>query len=241
MIVEVCLDSLDSVEAAAIAGAQRIELCAALAEGGLTPSLGVLQQARQIFPGEIAMMIRPRGGDFFYSPSELRSMAADIRLASAHGADAVVFGCLDADGFIDETACLALLDACNGLPAVFHRAIDVSVNLSDSLETLIRLGFRRILSSGGHPSAPEGAAVLAALIRQAAGRIEILPGGGITPENATELIATTGTEQIHLTGRVTRESPMRFRRPEIPMGALTLPGEYERRTTSPEKIRSLLG
>lgn len=240
MIVEVCLDSLDSIQAAASAGAQRIELCAALTEGGLTPSPGTLREARRIFPGGIVMMIRPRGGDFLYSPAELRAMAHDIATARDGGADAVVFGCLDARGNIDESACRQLLAACHPLPAVFHRAFDVSRHLPESLETLIRLGFRRVLTSGGEPDAPRGAATLARLIGQAAGRIEILPGGGITPENAPALIAATGTTQIHLTGRISLPSPMLFRRPEIPMGATTVPGEYERRTTCVEKIRALL-
>ena len=240
MILEVCLDSLASVQAAADAGAHRIELCSALTEGGLTPSLGMLKQARIAFPGEIVMMIRPRRGDFLYSAAEMAAMEADIELARTHGADAIVFGCLDAAGLVDESACLRLLDACGPLPAVFHRAFDVSADLPASLETLVRLGFRRILTSGGRPSAPEGAETIADLIRQAAGRIEILPGGGITAGNAAELVGKTGTNQIHLTGRGFVDSAMRFRRPEIPMGAVSVPGEYEHRTTHPDLIRPLL-
>ncbi|BCX49040.1 copper homeostasis protein CutC [Haloferula helveola] len=239
MKVEICLDSLPSVAASAEAGAHRIELCSGLVEGGLTPSIGVLKQARRIFPGGIVMMIRPRGGDFLYSPDELAAMADDIRAAAEHGADAVVFGCLQADGSIDEAACEPLIAAAGGLPVVFHRAFDVSADLSASLETLTGLGFTRVLTSGGAPTAVEGAEVIGELVRQAAGRIEILPGGGIRAENAAT-VAATGAGQIHLTGRRTTDSTMTFRRPEIPMGAGSVPGEYEHRTTDPNLIRQLL-
>jgi len=240
MKLEICLDSLASVAAAAEGGAHRIELCAALVEGGLTPSIGVLRQARRLFPGQVVMMIRPRGGDFLYSADELDAMADDIRAAADHGADAVVFGCLQADGRVDEDACASLLAAAGGLPAVFHRAFDVSLDLPDSLETLVDLGFRRILTSGGAPTAVEGTMMIGSLVDQADGRIEILPGGGIGIDNAAPLLAATGAGQIHLTASRTGESPMRFRRAEIPMGAATVPGEYERRSADPGLIRRLL-
>ncbi len=240
MQLEICLDSLDSVRAAAEAGAHRIELCAALVEGGLTPSLGTLKQAREIFSGEIVMMIRPRRGDFVYSECEITAMAHDIDAAREHGADAVVFGCLRPDGTIDENACAPLLAACGELPAVFHRAFDVCHDLRTSLETLIALGFVRVLTSGGEPTAVEGVEMLEELVAQADGRIQILPGGGITADNAASILNATGAGQLHLTGRRDLESPMIFRRPEIPMGAGAVPGEYDLQTADPELIRHLL-
>ncbi|WP_367870150.1 copper homeostasis protein CutC [Luteolibacter sp. Populi] len=229
MTLEICVDSLDSVIACAEGGADRIELCAALAEGGLTPSAGFLSQARAIFPGEIAMMIRPRGGDFVYRPEELAAMCADIELAGELGADAVVFGCLLPDGSLDLAATETLLEACGGMPAVFHRAFDVCKDLPEALETLVGLGFARILTSGGAPTVMEGLGTIAALMTQAAGRIGILPGGGIKADQIVEIIAETGVDQVHLSARSICESPMQFRRPEIPMGAVAVLGEYERR------------
>lgn len=231
MLLEICVDSLDSVIACAEGGADRIELCSSLTEGGLTPSAGMLVQARTIFPGEIAVMIRPRGGDFVYRPEEVIAMAADIELARDLGADAVVFGCLLPDGEIDVAAAETLLEACDGLPAVFHRAFDVSADPAESLETIIELGFTRILTSGGEPTVMEALDALAALVTLADGRIEILAGGGIKAEQITEIVKRTGVNQIHLSARTVRDSPMTFRRPEILMGATSVPGEYERRVT----------
>ncbi len=236
MTLEICVDSLDSVIACTEGGADRIELCASLTEGGLTPSAGMLVQARSIFPGEIAMMIRPRGGDFVYRPEEIAAMAADIELARELGADAVVFGCLKPDGSIDEAAAETLLESCNGLPAVFHRAFDVSKDLAESLERIAELGFERILTSGGKPSVLEALEVISGLVKQAGERLDILPGGGVTVEQIPEIVNATGVNQVHLSARSTLDSPMGFRRPEIPMGAASVPGEYERRAADAKLI-----
>lgn len=244
MTLEICVDSLDSILACAEAGADRIELCASLTEGGLTPSAGTLVQARTLFPGEIAMMIRPRGGDFVYRPEEIAAMCADIELARDLGADAVVFGCLAPDGSLDLVGIETLLDACDGFPTVFHRAFDVCSELPDALETLAEFGFERVLTSGGAPSAMDALELIAALVQQAAGRLEILPGGGIKAEDVAEVIRRTGANQVHLSARSVQGSPMTFRRPEIPMGALTVPDEYERRVADAALItaaRAALG
>jgi len=229
MTLEICVDSLDSILACAEAGADRIELCSSLTEGGLTPSAGTLVQARALFPGEIAMMIRPRGGDFVYRPEEIAAMCADIELARDLGADAVVFGCLAPDGALDLVGIETLLDACDGFPAVFHRAFDVCAELPDALETLMEFGFERVLTSGGAASAMEALDLIAILVEQAGDRLDILPGGGIKATDVAEVIRRTGANQVHLSARSVQESLMTFRRPEVPMGALTVPGEYERR------------
>jgi copper homeostasis protein len=156
-------------------------------------------------------------------------MAADIELARDLGADAVVFGCLEPDGALDLSAIETLLDACDGFPAVFHRAFDVCRDLPAALEILAELGFERILTSGGAPSVIEALDPIAALVQQAAGRIDILPGGGIKADQVAEILRRTGVNQIHLSARTLQESSMTWRRPEIPMGAATVPGEYERR------------
>jgi copper homeostasis protein len=241
MTIEICVDCQASVEACAEAGADRIELCAGLLEGGTTPSAGFLKIARQTFPGRIMMMIRPRSGDFLYPPNEVEIMKADIKSARDGGADGVVFGCLTADGRIDEGITSTLLNAAQGLDVTFHRAFDVSRDLPSSLETLIQLGIPRVLTSGGHPSVPEGLGVIASLVRQAAGRLTILPGGGVRPDNIAAIAAATGVQECHLSARHSQESPMIFRRPDIPMGATSVPGEYECKTASAALIRLARG
>ena len=238
MIIEICVDCTASVEACAEAGADRIELCAGLVEGGTTPSIGFLKTARRLFPGRIMMMIRPRGGDFLYSAEEAEVMRADILAARDGGADGVVFGCLTPEGRIDEALTASLLETARGMNVTFHRAFDVSRDLPESLETLIRLGIPRVLTSGGRPSVPEGLEVLAGLVGQAAGRITILPGGGIRAEMVLSIAAATGVTECHLSARHSLESPMTFRRrPDIPMGASAVPGEYERKIASAALIQ----
>jgi copper homeostasis protein len=237
MIIEICVDCLASVDACAEAGADRIELCAGLVEGGTSPSAGFLKAARRIFPGRIMMMIRPRGGDFLYTLGEVEVMREDIRTARNGGADGVVFGCLTADGAIDTALTAQLVTEANGMDVTFHRAFDVSRDLSESVETLISLGIPRVLTSGGRPSVPDGLDVIAGLVRQAADRLTILPGGGIRAEDVRRIAAATGVTECHLSARHVLESLMQFRRPDIPMGAASAPGEYERKIASAELIR----
>lgn len=237
MTIEICVDCQASVQACAEGGADRIELCAGLVEGGTTPSTGFLKAARRTFPGRIMMMIRPRGGDFFYNGEEAEIMREDIRIAKEGGADGVVFGCLTPDGRIDAALTALLMDAARGMEVTFHRAFDVSRDLTESLETLMALGIPRVLTSGGRPSVPEGLEVIAALVRQAAGRISILPGGGIRPEMVAAITAATGVNECHLSARHTQDSGMVFRREDIPMGAAAVPGEYEYKIASAGLIR----
>jgi copper homeostasis protein len=237
--LEVCVDCLASVEACAAAGVPRIELCAGLVEGGTTPSLGFLKQARAVFPGRIMMMIRPRAGDFVVSPGELQIMRDDIQAARDHGADGVVFGCLLPDGEIDRATTESLVAAAAGMDITFHRAFDVSRDLSCSLETLIELGIPRVLTSGGMPSVETGFDNLLALHRQAAGRITLLAGGGLKLEHIPRLRAH-GLREFHLSGRSSYDSPMQHRRPDIPMGASEIPGEYVRRVADSAILREVL-
>ncbi len=237
MIIEICVDNLASVEVCAEAGADRVELCAGLAEGGTTPSLGLQKAARRIFPGRIMTMIRPRGGDFCYSRGEQEIMLDDIQAARDAGADGVVFGCLNVDGTIDQSLTATLCEATAGLDVTFHRAFDVSCDLARSLETLIDLGIPRVLTSGGRPEMDDLALErIAELVRQARGRITILPGGGIRAERVPEIAERTGASECHFPARESRSSPMVFRRPDIPMGSLHLPGEYEKMVASAAEI-----
>lgn len=238
-LLEVCVDCMASVEACAAAGVNRIELCAGLVEGGTTPSLGFLKQARAVFPRRLMMMIRPRAGDFVVSPTELNIMRDDIRAARDHGAEGVVFGCLLPDGEIDRGTTESLASWAAGMDITFHRAFDVSRDLTRSLETLIELGIPRVLTSGGMPSVEAGFDNLISLHRQAAGRITLLAGGGLKMEHIPRLRAH-GLREFHLSGRSSFESPMQHRRPDIPMGASEIPGEYVRRVADAAVLRETM-
>jgi copper homeostasis protein len=238
-LLEVCVDCLASLEACAASGVHRIELCAGLVEGGTTPSVGFLKAARAAFSGRIMMMIRPRAGDFVVSSGELQIMRDDIQAARDHGADGVVFGCLLPDGEIDRATAELLTTAADGMDLTFHRAFDVSRDLSRSLETLIALGIPRVLTSGGMPSVEAGFDNLIALHRQAAGRIALLTGGGLKLEHIPRLRAH-GLQEFHLSGRSSFESLMQHRRPDIPMGASEVPGEYVRRVADAVILRDVL-
>lgn len=238
-ILEICLDTPASVEVCQETRVPRIELCAGLVEGGTTPSLGFLKVARSLYHGRLMMMIRPRAGDFVVSAAERRVMLEDIRAAHDHGADGVVFGCLRPDGTVDEATAEALVAAAQGMDITFHRAFDVSRDLSESLEILIRLGIPRVLTSGGQSDVAAGRSRLAALHDQARGRIALLAGGGLTASLVPPLWAH-GIREFHLSARTGVDSPMLHRRPDIPMGAAAVPGEYVRRQTDPAAVRRLL-
>ena len=241
LTIEICVDSLASVHACTEGGADRIELCAGLVEGGTTPSAGFLKEARRLFPGRIMMMIRPRGGDFLYSAEEVEAMCQDIRTARDGGAEGVVFGCLTPQGEIDQPITRRLVKEAEGMDITFHRAFDVSRDLMESLEKLVALGIRRVLTSGGRRSVPEGLDVITGLVRAAAGRISILPGGGIRAEVVAGIVDATGVTECHLSARSPVESGMIHRRPDIPMGAGVVPGEYEQKVADAALVRLAKG
>lgn len=203
--LEMAVDSLADVRAAIAGGADRLEVCAALDLGGLTPTVGLLQSTAELCALPMVAMVRPRGGGFVHSRDELLVMSRDIAVMFAHGAAAVIFGVITESREIDIESCRRLLDACGQRPAVFHRAFDRSADLPRSLDALMELGFTRVLTSGGAPAAIDGAATLADLRRRAADRIEILPGGGVRSSNAAAIITATGCDQLHTSGRVTVE------------------------------------
>ncbi len=199
MIIEIVAQSPDDAVIAARSGADRLELVSALSLGGLTPSLGTLQEVRHRCNLPVVAMLRPRSGGFAYSPAELDSMERDGDLFLLNGAKGLVFGVLTPDGQIDRPANRRLVKLGGG--AVFHRAFDALPDPAEAMEVLIDLGFRRILTSGGRGTALEGTETLRRLAERAAGRIEILPGGGVRPENAAEIVARTGIRQLHLAGQ----------------------------------------
>lgn len=200
--LEVCVDSLTSAKTAASLGAQRIELNAALDLGGLTPSIGLVEQtveALKPMDCEVIAMVRPRPGGFAYTAEEQGVMQRDIARLLDAGVDGVALGVLNPQGFIDKQANRDLIQPVlnRGKQAVFHRAFDLTPNPVDAMETLIELGFHRVLTSGQAPTAMQGAEVIRRVIQHAEGRIEVLPASGIAPDNVMQLIHATGCDQVH--------------------------------------------
>lgn len=204
IIVEIAVDTLRDAVAAAQAGADRIELCSALDQDGLTPSIKTLRRLKQATRVPVACMVRPRAGDFRYSAEEVHRMAEVIDALVDAGAEGLVFGAINSEGVLDVDACRILLGRCRGRESVFHRAFDRAPDLPAALETLIDLGFTRVLTSGGAARAADepGVSMIRRLNQQAAGRITILPGGGVRADNAARLIMRTGCREVHSSCRV---------------------------------------
>lgn len=196
--IEACCPDLSSVRTAVQAGAGRIELCEELGIGGVTPSETFLRQALDV-AGDVPVnvLVRPRGGNFVYTPDEVEQMLRSIRMCRAAGANGVVIGALLADGSVDIGTVSRLVHEAEGLDITFHRAFDESADLAKALEDIIGLGIKRILTSGGCPTAYLGRFVLRDLVMQAAGRITIMPGCGILPSNLNEIAAVTGATEFH--------------------------------------------
>lgn len=210
-LLEIAAGSIASALAAQAGGADRIELCDNLHEGGTTPSYGTLASARDQLRIPLHVLIRPRGGDFLYDAMELEVMRRDIETCVRLGVDGVVIGALDADGAVGIGQCRELIEAAGKLSVTFHRAFDVACDQSQALETVVALACERILTSGAQATALEGADAIAALVRQADGRIHIVAGGGVTAANIRELVARTGAPEYHSSARAARISAMRHR------------------------------
>src|SRR5271155_691429 len=237
--LEICLESVDSVIAADRGGAQRVELCANLLEGGTTPSAGAIRAARENAKITINVMIRPRGGDFLYTDAEFASMQHDIRIAKELGADGIVLGLLRADGTIDVERTRQLVELAQPLPVTFHRAIDVSRDLLEALEDVISTGAARVLTSGGKPSVVDGAAVVAKMVELAKDRIIVMPGCGIRPDNVLSILEATGACEVHIALEEEIPSGMRYRKAEIPMGGVD-GREYVRFVTPEDAVRGVV-
>ena len=196
-LVEISVDSLAKSLAAERGGAHRIELCSELAHGGLTPVPELLHSVRELVRLPIFAMIRPRGGDFVYSDREYAEMQREIETARRLGADGLVLGILQRDGRVDVRRTRQLVELARPLPVTFHRAIDVAAEIYEALADVMQTGAVRVLTSGGAPRAPEGAACLATLVKAASGRIVIMPGSGITSSNASQIAKSTGAREFH--------------------------------------------
>jgi copper homeostasis protein len=230
-LIEVCVEGIDGLLAAQAAGADRVELCASLVEGGITPSFGTVRTALDLATIPFHVIVRPRGGDFLYSDAEYRSMLADVAQLRTIGVAGVVVGCLTAEGTIDETRITALVEAAGPLAVTSHRAFDMTSDAAEALEALIRCGVGRVLTSGQRDTAIEGADLLAALVRQAGERIVILGCGALDPGNIADVRAGTGLREMHFAALREVPSAMRYRNRQVGMGGSDLDREYRNTVT----------
>lgn len=239
-LIEVCVDSVESALRAQEGGANRVELCDNLLEGGTTPSAGAIAVARERLTIGLHVIIRPRGGDFCYSDAEMESMRRDVDVARQIGADGVVIGLLEPDGDIDVPRTRELLERARPLSVTFHRAFDVARDPERALDQLVGMGVDRLLTTGQEPTILEGLELVAALARRAGGRLIVMPGG-VNERNVARVVQATGATEVHVTGTRAIESAMRHRNERVFMGGILRPAEYSREVTDPESIRRLRG
>jgi len=237
-ILEVCIDSYASAMAAIAGGADRLELCSALAVGGLTPSHALLRQIREVSSIPVRCLMRTRGGDFLYTKEEIRQMAMEIQMLRQEGADGFVIGCLTADGNLDTEAMKPLLEAAQGAGLTLHRCIDVSRDLSKTYLDAAALGIDTVLTSGGAGNCLKGMETIRRLValREETNGPEVLIGAGVKAPVIAEFLANVpGSRAFHMSGKTEIESGMRFKREGVPMG---LPGldEWHIPVTSKEAV-----
>lgn len=238
MILEICVDSVESARAAVAGGASRLELCGNLMIGGTSPS-PYLIEAVQRLDIPVRVLLRPRFGDFLYTPSEQEILYKEVEMCRSFGVEGVVIGALCPDGSLDVPFLSSLVAAAGPLGKTLHRAFDVCADAQQGLETAVDLGFDTILTSGQAATALDGVDTLAQLQTQAKGRITLLAGSGVTPENIPVIREHTGISAFHMSGKRTVDGGMRFRREGVPMG-LSFASEYERFYTDEGLVRQAL-
>lgn len=238
--LEICVDSIDSAINAQIAGADRVELCTSLPEGGTTPSAGLINYARNNLTIGLHVLIRPRGGDFLYSDVDYDTMRRDIEFCGENGVDGIVTGILRSDGSIDIDRTSRLIEAAKPMTVTFHRAFDLCKDPLKGLEDVISCGARRLLTSGQKNKTDEGLELINQLILCAKDRIIIMPGSGITKNNIGNIARISGAKEFHLTGRRSIISDMVFRKNNISLGSLPDHSEYIRKVADQEMIREII-
>jgi copper homeostasis protein len=224
--VEICVEGVDDLVVAQQAGADCAELCTGLLEGGLTPSLGTVRTALAVATIPFHVMIRPRRGDFLYSELEFRSMLEDVKAMKDLGVAGIVTGCLNADGTIDETRTKALVDAAGTMNVTCHRAFDMTRDVTEAIEALVRCGVDRVLTSGQGNSALEGLATLVKTVAAARGRIRIMACGGLEPDNIAEVYLRSRVDELHFAAPRQKESGMRYRNTGVMMGEEAAEAEF---------------
>jgi len=236
--LEICVFSVEAAIAAQKSGADRVELCSCFSEGGLTPSAAAIRMVRKQLDIECYVMIRPRGGDFCYTDMEIEQMHRDIEYAKSCGADGVVLGVLQANGHINIIRTRELVQTAAPLKVTFHRAFDLALDPFRALDDVVVCGCCRILTSGQKANAVEGIEVIQKLVSYSAGRVEIMAGSGVNPENAYMFIEA-GVQALHFSAKKIKPSKMTYRNPEVPImqaGAMT---DYDLITVDEDKIRKM--
>lgn len=235
-LIEIATTDYETTRLAVEGGAHRIELCASLSEGGITPSYGTIRQCRESFSVSLYPIIRPRGGDFLYTEQEFAIMQQDVLSCKALQCEGVVIGLLQKEGTIDLIRTEKLIELAYPMGVTFHRAFDRCVDPEQALEQLIAIGCERILTSGQQPTAPEGTALIARLQELAADRIVIMPGSGVRPENVVSLAKQTGCVEFHSSLRSTMQSKMQFVHPSFASSAES----YQNPFIDPQKVSQFI-
>ncbi len=239
MIIEIVVYNIDSALRASEGGADRIELCDNPAEGGTTPSFGVIEAVRQNVSVDLFVMIRPRGGDFHYTNYEFHAMKRDITQCQKLSVDGVVFGILTPDGRIDKKRCRELIERARPLKVTCHRAFDMTRDPFEALEDCIEVGFDRILTSGGKPQAIQGADLIGELVKKSNGRIAIMAGSGVNEKVVEELVRKAGTKEIHASAMASKPSAMEYKNMAIAGMGSAAGSEFLLRTVDPEIIKRI--
>lgn len=239
VLLEICVDSVAGARAAQRGGADRLELCGNLVEGGTTPSAGLIQAVLEATDLPVMVMLRPRGGDFCYDADEWLTLQRELDAVLHYPIAGIVWGILTPDGQIDGPRCQQLVRQATGLSTTFHRAFDHASDARQALQQLIDLPVDRLLTSGQRPTATAGIPLLRALVRQARGRLAVMSGCGIGAENVQAIVRETGVREVHLSASQWIDSRARFRRPEVPLSAATTPGDAVRRVTSEDRVRAV--
>lgn len=240
--LEICANSVQSCVEAQKGGAYRVELCAGIPEGGTTPSYGDIAMARELLKEtKLNVIIRPRGGDFLYSELEHKTMLKDLEICNELGVDGVVIGCLTPEGDIDMPRCKELVEAAGKMNVTFHRAFDMCRDPYESLEKIVSLGCKIVLTSGQQPKAEQGIPLIKKLVEQSANRIVIMPGSGVNTGNIVKIAKETGAVQFHLSARKSRESKMKYRNPDLKMGGTNIViDEYAQDITCAETVKETI-
>jgi copper homeostasis protein len=240
MLFEICVEGIDGAVAAQEGGGDRVELCASLLEGGITPSFGTIRAALKLCYLPVHVILRPRGGDFLYSDAEFATMLDDARQVAKLNAAGIVIGCLAPDGRIDEERMTALIEAAQPLSVTCHRAFDMTRDPEEALEALIRCGVDRVLTSGQRATAVEAIPLFRKLNAQAAGRIIIMACGALGPETIAQVRRETGLAEFHFAALKTEPSGMQHRNPAVGMGGTEREREYANTVTDPALIRATI-
>lgn len=225
--LEVCCDSWQSAKVATESKVHRIELCAGIGEGGLTPSHGLIEMVVQKLAIQTHVLIRPRSGDFLYSTEEIELMEKDVAFCKQAGVDGVVLGFLKADGNIDKALTKRFAELAAPLKVTFHRAFDMCLDPLMALEVLKAIGIDYVLTSGQAATALEGSELISQLVKQADGKIKIMPGSGVRAHNLQDLINKTNAPAYHMSARIKTDSKMDYRKTAVAMGAQSLEDEYK--------------